>query len=56
MNPAMNSIRDVCSVIYSEGSFEHMAKCKFACVSSSYALYDNAGGSKGKNGRAAIVM
>lgn len=46
--------------IYGEGSFEHAGgiECKFACVSGSYALYDNANWIRAEenNGKAAIVV
>src|SRR3712207_6303038 len=46
--------------IYGEGSFEHAGgiECKFACVSGSYALYDNANWIRAdeNNGKAAIVV
>jgi hydroxymethylglutaryl-CoA synthase len=42
---AMNSfVIGMLEQIYGDGSFEHAGgiECKFACVSGSYALYDNA--------------
>jgi hydroxymethylglutaryl-CoA synthase len=46
--------------IYGEGSFEHAGgiECKFACVSGSYALYDNANWIRAgeNNDKAAIVV
>lgn len=46
--------------IYGEGSFEHAGgiECKFACVSGSYALYDNANWIRAEenNGKAAVVI
>src|SRR3990172_384137 len=42
---AMNSyVIGMLEQVYGEGSFEHCGgiECKFACVSGSYALYDNA--------------
>jgi hydroxymethylglutaryl-CoA synthase len=46
--------------IYGEGSFEHAGgiECKFACVSGSYALYDNANWIRAEenSGKAAIVI
>ncbi len=46
--------------VYGEGSFEHAGgiECKFACVSGSYALHDNANWIRAEenNGKAAIVI
>jgi hydroxymethylglutaryl-CoA synthase len=46
--------------IYGESSFEHAGgiECKFACVSGSYALYDNANWIRAEenNGKAAVVI
>ena len=46
--------------IYGDCSFEHVGgiECKFACVSGSYALYDNANWIRAdeNNGQAAIVV
>jgi len=58
---AMNSfVIGMLEQIYGEGSFEHAGgiECKFACVSGSYALYDNANWIRAEenNGRAAIVI
>ena len=42
---AMNSfVIGMLEQVYGKGSFEHAGgiECKFACVSGSYALYDNA--------------
>jgi hydroxymethylglutaryl-CoA synthase len=58
---AMNSfVIGMLEQIYGEGSFEHAGgiECKFACVSGSYALYDNANWIRAEenNGKAAIVI
>ncbi|HYX71275.1 MAG TPA: hydroxymethylglutaryl-CoA synthase, partial [Nitrososphaera sp.] len=58
---AMNSfVIGMLEQIYGEGSFEHAGgiECKFACVSGSYALYDNANWIRAEenNGKAAIVV
>src|SRR5574342_85264 len=58
---AMNSfVIGMLAQIYGEGSFEHAGgiECKFACVSGSYALYDNANWIRAEenNGKAAIVI
>src|ERR671916_551330 len=58
---AMNSfVIGMLEQIYGEGSFEHAGgiECKFACVSGSYALYDNANWIRAdvNNGKAAIVV
>jgi hydroxymethylglutaryl-CoA synthase len=58
---AMNSfVIGMLEQIYGEGSFEHAGgiECKFACVSGSYALYDNANWIRAdeSNGKAAIVI
>ena len=58
---AMNSfVIGMLEQIYGEGSFEHAGgiECKFACVSGSYALYDNANWIRAEenNERAAIVI
>jgi hydroxymethylglutaryl-CoA synthase len=58
---AMNSfVIGMLEQIYGEGSFEHAGgiECKFACVSGSYALYDNANWIRAEenNGKAAIVL
>ncbi len=58
---AMNSfVVGMLELIYGEGSFEHAGgiECKFACVSGSYALYDNANWIRAEenNCKAAIVV
>ncbi|HET9774106.1 MAG TPA: hydroxymethylglutaryl-CoA synthase, partial [Nitrososphaeraceae archaeon] len=58
---AMNSfVIGMLEQIYGEDSFEHAGgiECKFACVSGSYALYDNANWIRAEenNGSAAIVI
>src|ERR671932_2079494 len=58
---AMNSfVIGMLEQIYGEGSFEHAGgiECKFACVSGSYALYDNANWIRAdeNDGKAAIVV
>src|SRR5215510_7740808 len=58
---AMNSfVVGMLEQIYGESSFEHAGgiECKFACVSGSYALYDNANWIRAEenNGKAAIVV
>src|ERR671937_1092272 len=58
---AMNSfIIGMLEQIYGEDSFEHAGgiECKFACVSGSYALYDNANWIRAEenNGKAAVVI
>jgi hydroxymethylglutaryl-CoA synthase len=58
---AMNSfVVGMLEQIYGEGSFEHAGgiECKFACVSGSYALYDNANWIRAEenSGKAAIVI
>ena len=58
---AMNSfVIGMLEQVYGEGSFEHAGgiECKFACVSGSYALYDNANWIRaGENdGKSAIVI
>jgi len=58
---AMNSfVVGMLEQIYGEGSFEHAGgiECKFACVSGSYALYDNANWIRAEenNSKAAIVI
>jgi hydroxymethylglutaryl-CoA synthase len=58
---AMNSfVIGMLEQIYGESSFEHAGgiECKFACVSGSYALYDNANWIRAdeNNGKAAIVV
>jgi hydroxymethylglutaryl-CoA synthase len=58
---AMNSfVIGMLEQIYGDGSFEHAGgiECKFACVSGSYALYDNANWIRAEenNDRAAIVI
>ena len=58
---AMNSfVIGMLEQIYGEGSFEHAGgiECKFACVSGSYALYDNANWirSEENDGKYAIVI
>src|SRR3972149_8147869 len=58
---AMNSfVVGMLEQIYGDGSFEHAGgiECKFACVSGSYALYDNANWIRAEenNDRAAIVI
>ena len=55
---AMNSfVIGMLEQVYGEGSFEHAGgiECKFACVSGSYALYDNANWIRAEenNGKAA---
>src|ERR671920_2604575 len=58
---AMNSfVIGMLEQVYGEGSFEHAGgiECKFACVSGSYALYDNANWIRAEenNGKDAIVV
>lgn len=58
---AMNSfVIGMLEQIYGEDSFEHAGgiECKFACVSGSYAIYDNANWIRAEenNGKAAIVI
>lgn len=58
---AMNSfVVGMLEQVYGESSFEHAGgiECKFACVSGSYALYDNANWIRAdeNNGKAAIVI
>ncbi len=58
---AMNSfVIGMLEQVYGDGSFEHAGgiECKFACVSGSYALYDNANWIRAEenNGKAAIVI
>ena len=58
---AMNSfVIGMLEQVYGEGSFEHAGgiECKFACVSGSYALYDNANWIRAEenNGKAAVVI
>jgi hydroxymethylglutaryl-CoA synthase len=58
---AMNSfVIGMLEQVYGDGSFEHAGgiECKFACVSGSYALYDNANWIRAEenNGKAAIVV
>jgi len=58
---AMNSfVIGMLEQVYGEGSFEHAGgiECKFACVSGSYALYDNTNWIRAEenNGKAAIVI
>jgi hydroxymethylglutaryl-CoA synthase len=58
---AMNSfVIGMLEQVYGEGSFEHAGgiECKFACVSGSYALYDNANWIRAEenNGKSAIVI
>jgi hydroxymethylglutaryl-CoA synthase len=58
---AMNSfVIGMLEQIYGESSFEHAGgiECKFACVSGSYALYDNANWIRAEenNGKAAVVI
>jgi hydroxymethylglutaryl-CoA synthase len=58
---AMNSfVVGMLEQIYGEGSFEHAGgiECKFACVSGSYALYDNTNWIRAdeNNGKAAVVI
>src|SRR6185503_13681810 len=58
---AMNSfVVEMLKQIYGEGSFEHAGgiECKFACVSGSYALYDNTNWIRAdeNNGKAAVVI
>lgn len=58
---AMNSfVIGMLEQVYGEGSFEHAGgiECKFACVSGSYALYDNANWIRAEenSGKAAIVI
>jgi hydroxymethylglutaryl-CoA synthase len=58
---AMNSfVIGMLEQVYGEGSFEHAGgiECKFACVSGSYALYDNANWIRAEEngGKSAIVI
>ena len=58
---AMNSfVIGMLEQVYGESSFEHAGgiECKFACVSGSYALYDNANWIRAEenNGKAAVVI
>src|SRR6476469_6170731 len=58
---AMNSfVIGMLEQVYGEGSFEHAGgiECKFACVSGSYALYDNTNWIRAEenNGKSAIVI
>jgi hydroxymethylglutaryl-CoA synthase len=58
---AMNSfVIGMLEQVYGEDSFEHAGgiECKFACVSGSYAIYDNANWIRAdeNNGRAAVVI
>ena len=58
---AMNSfVVGMLEQVYGEGSFEHAGgiECKFACVSGSYALYDNANWIRAEenNGKDALVV
>ena len=58
---AMNSfVIGMLEQVYGEGSFEHAGgiECKFACVSGSYALYDNANWIRAEesNDKAAVVI
>ncbi len=58
---AMNSfVIGMLEQVYGESSFEHAGgiECKFACVSGSYALYDNTNWIRAdeNNGKAAIVI
>ncbi|HJS82878.1 MAG TPA: hydroxymethylglutaryl-CoA synthase [Nitrososphaera sp.] len=58
---AMNSfVIGMLEQIYGEDSFEHAGgiECKFACVSGSYALYDNTNWIRAdeNNGKAAVVI
>lgn len=58
---AMNSfVVGMLEQVYGECSFEHAGgiECKFACVSGSYALYDNANWIRAgeNNGKSAIVI
>ncbi|HET7391586.1 MAG TPA: hydroxymethylglutaryl-CoA synthase [Nitrososphaeraceae archaeon] len=58
---AMNSfVIGMLEQVYGESSFEHVGgiECKFACVSGSYALYDNTNWIRAdeNNGKAAIVI
>jgi hydroxymethylglutaryl-CoA synthase len=58
---AMNSfVVGMLEQVYGEGSFEHAGgiECKFACVSGSYALYDNANWIRAEenNDKSAIVI
>ncbi len=58
---AMNSyVVGMLEQIYGDGSFEHCGgiECKFACVSGSYALYDNSNWIRAdeNDGKAAIVV
>ncbi|MEE8132410.1 MAG: hydroxymethylglutaryl-CoA synthase [Nitrososphaerales archaeon] len=58
---AMNSyVVGMLEQIYGDGNFEHCGgiECKFACVSGSYALYDNSNWIRAdeNDGRAAIVV
>src|SRR6476661_1009017 len=58
---AMNSfVIGMLEEVYGEGSFEHAGgiECKFACVSGSYALYDNTNWimAEENNNKAAVVI
>lgn len=58
---AMNSfVIGMLEQVYGEGTFEHAGgiECKFACVSGSYAIYDNANWIRAdeNNGKAAVVI
>lgn len=58
---AMNSfVIGMLEQVYGEDSFEHAGgiECKFACVSGSYAIYDNANWIRAdeNNGKAAVVI
>jgi hydroxymethylglutaryl-CoA synthase len=58
---AMNSfVIGMLEEVYGEGSFEHAGgiECKFACVSGSYALYDNTNWIRAEenNNKAAVVI
>ena len=58
---AMNSfVIGMLEQVYGDSSFEHVGgiECKFACVSGSYALYDNTNWIRAdeNNGKAAIVI
>lgn len=58
---AMNSfVIGMLEEVYGEGSFEHAGgiECKFACVSGSYALYDNTNWIRAEenNSKAAVVI
>jgi hydroxymethylglutaryl-CoA synthase len=58
---AMNSfVIGMLEQVYGESSFEHAGgiECKFACVSGSYALYDNTNWIRAdeNNGKAAVVI